>query len=180
MTTNLSVDILVEIKTGTFIMRCQYCEGLTLEKLFRIAKEEIEKNSPHHFRYRDEDTPESSVFPQAGYYSHQPSYSWLQQSAELGCDICKVIYSYYKQKRPNLDRFFRRYEAEGNATDIRIAVDRRNYWEPDPEAEMTVLDTFMVQVGYHQECSNKPSIMFDLRIPRGCTLPLPRNWGFIT
>jgi hypothetical protein len=162
-------------------MLCHYCEGLTVAKLFAIAKKEIEKYAPRHWRCRHEDSDmrENVIFPQDNLYPHQPSYSLLQESADVGCGICKVIYDHCEKdwthlldpdgsKWPSTGDMFRHYEANGIPTDIKIAIDSHNLsWKNNEELDITVLDTFMAQVGHHQNFLNKPSLRLDLTVPRG-------------
>jgi hypothetical protein len=160
-------------------MRCNYCENLTLDKLLELARLEIEKNTPHHFRDRYSRGWGSEIFPQDSYYSHHSSYSQLHTSSEDGCEICQIFYSQFEGRPtdvsapdgsawPTLGHLFRDNEAKGIPTDIRVAIDSHNFtWRNNEQLDITVLDCFMVQVGRHQDLLHHPALEFALTVPRG-------------
>ncbi|CZR67905.1 uncharacterized protein PAC_17804 [Phialocephala subalpina] len=66
-------------------MLCQYCEGITLETLIHLNKED-QKYEFHTLR----------DFATIEYYSHYLTFDSLIIAAQQGCDFCAAIYTEFR------------------------------------------------------------------------------------
>ncbi|KAK0719369.1 hypothetical protein B0H67DRAFT_572979 [Lasiosphaeris hirsuta] len=62
--------------------KCRFCAGFTISHPIELAKEE--------FR--------GDIFPDNAYYQHHACFRDLEQSAENGCDLCRLILDCFAER----------------------------------------------------------------------------------
>lgn len=129
--------------------RCRFCLGLSVEKLFNLAKDEF---SGHDF-------------PASAYYQHHNSFHELEQSANAGCDLCLLIVDCFKgiewttgdyQFSPYAWETATELDIENTAyatakqlavSDVKLSISTDHVYLGDPLDNVQSFNTLLVQVG---------------------------------
>lgn len=161
--------------------RCQYCTGLSISRLVRLAQEEF---SGHEF-------------PSRAFYQHHPSFNELEQAAEHGCDLCRLILECFKGSPTDQDPPYEwpdewhgsrcsietsMYAAAKELPDsnVRISINSDNSYGSDTIDKVITFDTLLVQLGpkappYDSDDPDAenwefPALSLRIDTPRGMTL----------
>lgn len=128
--------------------RCQYCTGLSISGLVRLAQEEFLGHE----------------FPHQAFYQHQPSFNDLEKAAEHGCDLCQLILECFKGSPTNqdppyvwpdewlgsqcsIDTSMYAVAKELPDSNVRICINSDNVYGSDAIEKVSVFDTVLVQIG---------------------------------
>ncbi|KAL7915290.1 heterokaryon incompatibility domain-containing protein [Trichoderma velutinum] len=144
--------------------RCRFCSGLSLETLFRLAKQEF---SGHDF-------------PTSAYYQHHGSFHDLEQAATAGCDLCLLIVDYMKgihwvrgeswefdsniwenPENPGIDIKDSAYNAAKQValSEVKLSIGTDHVYAGDGLDKVRSFNTLLVQIGpteLQEESSDYP------------------------
>lgn len=146
---------------------CRPCAGLTLDKLLLLAEEEYS----------------GCTFPTTAYYQHHPSFGHLEQAADNGCDLCRLILDCFKGaprdhytwppewEGPDGDVESSMYAAAKrlDVSDVKLALDSSTGLAG--AKGVSVFDVMMVQVGRRSEVEEEDDAgdyegnFWDQRVP---------------
>jgi len=142
-------------------MRCRYCQNLSIEHLVDLAKEEFE----------------AERFPSRAFYQHHVSVTALEESAEQGCDLCRLIVKgldtemmtiwdeeTFSYKRSEFTTVLGHARSCTDAYDIRVSINTQHVDTHSSLADVLMLDILYVKLGMassHDETSASPRIGSD-------------------
>lgn len=107
-------------------MLCQYCEGLTLDKLLVLAKDH---EAEEYYIY--EDFPSNASCS----YSHHPSFKSLLRSSRDGCELCHAIRTEFEQTSDLIDQIKARSDL-GLDTSVRICIAVKDKESEEPDKQL--------------------------------------------
>jgi hypothetical protein len=122
------------------VMLCQYCEGLTLDKLLVLAK----KNEAELF-YECEYFPRNASCS----YSHHPSFKSLLRSSRYGCELCHAIWREFWHTGDLMDQIKVRSDL-GLDTSVRICIAIKDK-DFSAERDKQPFDRLLVRVGFDED-----------------------------
>lgn len=152
--------------------RCDYCAGLSIERLVDLAKKEFAGHT----------------FPSKAFYQHHSSFRDLEQTAERGCAFCRLILDSFKGTPwdygltwptawggVNLDSDFSAYHAAMalDASDVKLCINSEHFYDSEPLDKASVFDALMVQIGPVQDYEDEeaedafPTLVLALSRPSG-------------
>lgn len=160
--------------------RCKFCAGLSISHLVELAEKEFVARK----------------FPKKAFYRHHESFSDLEQSADGGCDLCRLILDCFRGTETDLSNLSRA-EWRGSAcdlvtsmyaaakalgvSDVKICVEADQCVSGAKIDHVRVFDTLKVQFGVSREVAFDskenpktdgflralPPLLLTLRVRRG-------------
>lgn len=133
----------------TMTYRCQYCSGLSVQGLVRLAKQEF----TGHW------------FPTSAYYQHHGSLHDLEESAHAGCDLCLLIlnclkgmpwtegkrmtHSYFTWEQADLSIYESAYTVakELDVSDVKLCISTDHVYNGETLEKVRAFTTLLVQIG---------------------------------
>lgn len=158
--------------------RCQYCEGLSIASLVRLARIEF-------LGYQS--------FPREAFYEHHATFSDLETSAENGCDLCGLVLKCFQgapaedaddrpfswpeewisQNDHDLDASMYAVAKGLQDSSVRFAISADHVYSGATIEDVTGFDTLLIQVGPRDE--DPEADMYWLLPPLALTLTVSRS-----